>query len=98
MQSALVDNARSRLNVITVRCARFRLREWTEAFTVRDMNATDLARELGKLGKGKPKTMSPAAIIQRQNAAKGRKRKRIRVCKKSIVESQNTSLHESVSV
>lgn len=42
-----------------------------------------LASELGKLGLGKKKTMTPAAIEQRRNAAKSRRKKKL---KKGLIE------------
>jgi hypothetical protein len=57
-------------------------------YAMRQMNASELARELGKLGKGKKKTMSKAAIAQRRSAAK---RKRIRTAHNNLSKSQNNS-------
>ena len=37
-----------------------------------DMSTNPIASALGKLGKGVPKTMTPAAMRQRKNAVKSR--------------------------
>ena len=48
--------------------------------SVSDMTASELGRKLGKLGAGKRKTMSMAAIRQRKRAARfPRKRKTCQV-------------------
>ena len=46
----------------------------TKAVTITEMNRH--AKALGKLARGKPKTMSPAALDQRRNATKVRLQKR----------------------
>jgi hypothetical protein len=53
------------------------LANYTESLYGKDMKASNPhAVALGSLGRGHPKTMSPAAIRQRQQAAKQPKRKR----------------------
>jgi hypothetical protein len=55
------------------------------------------AQALGRLGIGRKKTMSKAAILQRKQAALKRKTKAIPTMQKKYSQDENSSRHESVS-